>query len=261
METESATRESSTDQLIQNVPTINSEIQAVAPGEVRVIRRNGKVTAFDADKISVAITKTFLAIEGGNAAASSRIHETVADLTDQIVKALTRRLPSGGTVHIEDIQDQVELALMRSEHHKVARAYVLYRDKHARQRAEEDQQQNDGTDQQPTAVTVTLEDGSSKPLDFNRLNNIINEACADLIDVEQDLILIETLRNLFDGVPEKDVAVTLVMSARTLIEKEPNYSYVAARLLMDSMRSEALSFINNIKSEATQHEMQEGYVE
>ncbi|MGR9073108.1 MAG: ribonucleoside-diphosphate reductase subunit alpha [Gammaproteobacteria bacterium] len=240
-------------------PPLSADIKAVAPGEVRVIRRNGKVTSFDANKITVAITKTFLAIEGGNAAASSRIHDMVADLTDQIVKALTRRLPGGGTVHIEDIQDQVELALMRNEHHKAARAYVLYREEHARLRAEETKLKKSERDNNESDIAVMLEDGSSASLDVMRMKKILGEACEGLSDVDPILLYTETLRNLFDGVPEKDVAVTLIMSARTQIEKEPNYSFVAARLLLDNMRAEALTFIGHGNNRATQREMEERY--
>jgi ribonucleoside-diphosphate reductase alpha chain len=235
-----------------------SEIKAVAPGHVRVIRRNGKVTAFDANKISVAVTKAFLAIEGNHAAASPRIHEAVAELTEQVVKALTRRLPGGGTLHIEDIQDQVELALMRSGHHKVARAYVLYREEHARLRAvKADQVQTSAQ----AAVQMTLPDGSREPLDMARLRQIVEEACRGLSGVDTQQILDETLRNLFDGVPEQDVAPTLIMSARTQIEKEPDYSFVAARLLLDSMRHEALNFLEADRPQATQTEMTDRYGE
>jgi ribonucleoside-diphosphate reductase alpha chain len=259
METESSITET---QITIPEPTMASpDIQAVAPGEVRVIRRNGKVTAFDANKISVAITKAFLAIEGGNAAASRRIHETVAQLTEQIETALTRRLPSGGTVHIEDIQDQVELALMRSEHQKVARSYVLYREEHAKLRSET--QQQDEKTQRQAVIQVTAADGSRKPLNFKRLKKIIADACKGLENVDQKFILTETSRNLFEGVPEKDIIPTLIMSTRTQIEKEPNYSFVSARLLLDNMRSEALSFLGqgNDVVEATQQEMAKCYTE
>jgi len=233
-----------------------SEIKAVAPGHVRVIRRNGKVTAFDANKIAVAVTKAFLAIEGNNAAASPRIHESVAELTEQVVKALTRRLPGGGTLHIEDIQDQVELALMRSGHHKVARAYVLYREEHARLRAvKTDRVQS----QDQTSIEVTRADGSRGLLNMARLQQVVEETCCELSGVDTQRILDETLRNLFDGVPEQDVAPTLIMSARTQIEKEPDYSFVAARLLLDSMRSEALGFLDADRPQATQAEMAERY--
>ncbi|QXP87702.1 ribonucleoside-diphosphate reductase subunit alpha [Methylococcus capsulatus] len=238
----------------------SAELRSLSPGEVRVIRRNGKVTGFDAAKISVAITKAFLAVEGGNAAASRRIHESVEELTDLVVRALLRRLPGGGTIHIEDIQDQVELALMRAGHQKVARAYVLYREERARLRAEK---QNEGKAQggAEDVVQVTQEDGTRKPLDTARLRHVVEEACRSLSDVEPEWIIEETRRNLFDGVPEKEVAPTLVMTARTRIEQESNYSYVAARLLLDALRREALSFLGHGAVSATQDEMSERYGE
>jgi ribonucleoside-diphosphate reductase alpha chain len=238
--------------------TAPAELRSLSPGEVRVIRRNGKVTGFDAAKISVAITKAFLAVEGGNAAASRRIHESVEELTDLVVKALLRRLPGGGTIHIEDIQDQVELGLMRAGHQKVARAYVLYREERARLRAEKQKEEKPPAGGDVT-IQVTLEDGSRKPLDSARLRRVVEEACRGLSDVEPQWIIEETRRNLFDGVPEKDVAPTLVMTARTRIEQESNYSYVAARLLLDALRREALSFLGHGGIEATQDEMAERY--
>jgi len=239
-------------------PAAEVELRANAPGEMRVIRRNGKVHGFDAGKISVAITKAFLAVEGSTAAASRRVHEVVDELTDHVVKALFRRLPSGGTIHIEDIQDQVELALMRGEHHKVARAYVLYRAERARLRAEK-QAREPRPDAGGSGIDVTLADGRRKPLDLERLRAIVDEACRDLADVDGGWILEETRRNLFDGVPEKDVAPALLMAARTRIEQEPNYSYVTARLLLDSLRREALGFLGHGAAEATQDEMRERY--
>ncbi|MEE9398436.1 MAG: ribonucleoside-diphosphate reductase subunit alpha [Methylococcales bacterium] len=256
MEKETVINDMKSAPVISAEPIHTSEIQSVAPGDVRVIRRNGKVTAFDGNKIAVAITKAFLAVEGGNAAASSRIHDAVAELSEHIVKALTRRLPSGGTVHIEDIQDQVELALMRSSNQKVARAYVLYRDERSRLRAEKSEKQET---EELTGLQVTLDDGSKKTLDIGRLEKVIAEACQGLIDVDGSWILKETLRNLFDGVPEKDVAPTLVMSVRTSIEKEPNYSFVAARVLLDNIRREGLTFLGIAPHEATQEEMGQRY--
>jgi ribonucleoside-diphosphate reductase alpha chain len=235
------------------------EIQANAPGDLKVIRRNGKVTNFDANKIAVAMTKAFLAVEGGSAAASRRVHDLVQSLTDQLHEALVRRNPAGGTIHIEDIQDQVELALMRSGEHKVARAYVLYREEQKRKRAEEAENQPGGTPEHP--VNITLNDGSTRPLDIDRLRKLVTEACSGLEAVTVESILDDTCRNLFDGVKEQDVSQALVMSARTLIENEPNYSYAAARLLMDLLRREALGFLNMDTGIATQEEMGERYGE
>ncbi len=230
---------------------VGSELSELVPAEFRVVRRNNKITSFDATKIEIAMTKAFLAVEGGSAAASARIHDVVRQLTRQVVLALTRRMPNGGTVHIEDIQDQVELAMMRAGEHKVARAYVLYRAERARQREEARQQQGE----QPPRVQVTLADGSQRPLDVERLRRLVEEACTGLEAVDAGAILDEACRNLFDGVKESDVSQALVMSARTLIDKEPNYSQVAARLLLDDLRREALGFLGLHADVATQADM------
>src|SRR5690606_4138266 len=121
------------------VPPSETETQADANGgkwaSYNVIRRNGSVVGFEPSKIAIAMTKAFLAVNGGQGAASARVRELVETLTSQAVNALVRNRPAGGTFHIEDIQDQVELALMRSGEHDVARAYVLYREKRAQERA------------------------------------------------------------------------------------------------------------------------------
>lgn len=233
------------------------EIQATKPGEIRVIRRNGKVTPYEDSKIEVAMTKAFLAVEGGAAAASSRVHETVKQLTQIISQAFKRRLPTGGTIHIEDIQDQVELALMRNGEQKIARAYVLYREQRSKERAERDTAKLDALvgDHQ---YTVTLEDGSTRPLDVQRLHTVVLEACEGLEDVEPDAIIKETMRNLYEGVAIKDVYQAMVMTARTMIENDPNYSQVTARLLLDSIRTEALQALG-VAKRATQSEMTEFY--
>ncbi|MDX1251498.1 MAG: ribonucleoside-diphosphate reductase subunit alpha [Gammaproteobacteria bacterium] len=232
-------------------------LASTAPGQFHVIRRNGKLTSFDASKIAVAMTKSFLAVEGGNAAASRRIHDVVEMLTRQIVDSLTRRMPGGGTIHIEDIQDQVELALMRGGEHKAARAYVLYREERARERAAREQQEQ----AQAPVIRATLPDGTLRPLDIARLTTVIAEACRGLDDVAPGEILEDAQRNLFDGVAEADVGRAVVMSARTLIETEANYTYVAARLLLDDLRREALSFLGHGAYSATAAQMAERYTE
>jgi ribonucleoside-diphosphate reductase alpha chain len=232
-----------------------ADVQATAPGQLRVIKRNGSVTPYDDSKIAVAITKAFLAVEGGTAAASTRIHETVAKLTAMVSATFKRRMASGGTIHIEEIQDQVELALMRSGEQKVARAYVIYREEHARQRAAKHAAQP--AKAHPT-LHVTLEDGRREFLDLGRLETIVAEACAGLSDVDANLVLGESLKNLYDGVPIGELNTSLVITARTLVEKEPNYSFVAARLLMDHLREEALRFLG-VADSATHAEMTEYY--
>ena len=229
-------------------------VAATAPGQLRVIKRNGAVVSYDDSKIAVAITKAYLAVEGGNAAASTRIRELVAQLGTQINEIFRRRMPSGGTIHIEDIQDQVELALMRTGEHKIARSYVIYRAEHTRIR----QQKQDSEQATDPAISVILDNGETGPLDTQRLQTVIDEACEGLEGVSADSIYTETLKNLYPGVKMEDVRTSLVMTARTMVEKDPNYSYVTARLLMDTVRSEALGFLG-IAESATQSEMHYRY--
>ncbi len=233
----------------------SQDLSSTAPGQLRVIKRNGTVVAYTDDKITVAITKAFLAVEGGTAAASSRIHDTVRRLTEQVSATFKRRMPSGGTIHIEEIQDQVELALMRAGEQKVARDYVIYREARSQERKR-------GVADAPAvahpSIRVTKADGSLSPLDLGRLQTIVREACEGLAEVDGALIEKDTLKNLYDGVAEKDVNTALVMTARTLVEREPNYSYVTARLLMDTLRAEGLGFLGVAES-ATHHEMVDLY--
>ncbi|MBN9217392.1 MAG: ribonucleoside-diphosphate reductase subunit alpha [Mesorhizobium sp.] len=236
-------------------PIIDTATQPSQPG-YQVIRRNGSVTPFDATKIAVALTKAFLAVEGSVAAGSRRVHDVVEELTAQVFAALTRRADTGRTFHIEEIQDQVELALMRSEHHKVARAYVLYRDERSRERQAE---KNSPTVPAPAALQVKAEDGSLSPLDEARLRRVIDEACAGLDAVSAETILTETRRNLYDGITLDELSLAPILAARTLVETEPNYAFVSARLLLDRLRREALSFVSGRPEQATQSEIATRY--
>lgn len=229
------------------IPTSNPEL---APGGLRVIRRNGKTVAYDDTKIALAVTKAFLAVEGDTAPASSRIHDLVMQITKQISDAFHRRLSGGGTIHIEDIQDQVELALMRAGEHKVARAYVLYREERRKAREHEQVAQAPQT----PLLHVTLDDGLRVPLDMGRITRVVHEACAGINDVQAEPILKDVQRNLYDGLSLKDLQKALVLSARTLIERDPNYSLVTARILLDELRGEALSFLG-LQPQATAEEM------
>lgn len=228
---------------------------ASEPG-YRVIRRNGSVTPFDATKITVALTKAFLATEGPVAAGSRRVHDVVGELAGQVFAALTRRADAGRTFHIEEIQDQVELALMRSEHHKVARAYVLYREERARERAAT---KTACVEVAAPTLQVKADDGSLLPLDETRLARIVDEACDGLEAVSSDTILAETKRNLYDGITVDELSLAPILAARTLVETEPNYAFVSARLLMDRLRREALSLVAGRSEQATQGEMAERY--
>jgi ribonucleoside-diphosphate reductase alpha chain len=202
----------------------------------QIIRRNGAVVAFEPNKIAVALMKAFLAVHGTQGAASASVRETVDGLTESVVRALLRSRPGGGTFHIEDVQDQVELGLMRGGHHEVARAYVLYRERRSQERAK----QGHPLVVVEPALTVT-DRGQRVPLDFARLQAVIESACAGLgADVKPDPIMAETKRNLYDGVPIDEVHKASILAARTLIEKDPGYSRATARLLLHTIRREIL---------------------
>jgi len=204
--------------------------------EYKVIRRNGSVVPFEPAKISIAMTKAFIAVNGGQGAASARVRELVEGMTQSVVNALMRRQPHGGTFHIEDIQDQVELSLMRSGEHDVARAYVLYREQRSQERAR--QKAESGAEEHVISV---VENGVTKPLDMAWLNGLLASSCDGLGNaVDPQLILQMTLKNLYDGIAIEEVNKSAILSARSLIEKDPAYSQVTARLLLNVVRHEVL---------------------
>ena len=201
---------------------LSPSLTATAPGQLKIIKRNGTVVPYTQDKIAVAMTKAFLAVEGGTAAASPRIRELVISLAEQMTNTFKRRLPSGGTLHIEEIQDQVELALMRSGEHKVARSYVLYREQRAQERGPA--AVTLPADEKFAGISVVHHDGSTAPLDIARIRTIVTEACEGLIDVDAERIIDESLNNMYDGISATDVATSVLITARTLVEEEPNYT-------------------------------------
>ncbi|WP_088710776.1 ribonucleoside-diphosphate reductase subunit alpha [Noviherbaspirillum denitrificans] len=224
---------------------------SVSLGDYKIIRRNGAVVGFEPSKISIAMTKAFLAVNGGQGAASARVRELVEQLTNGVVSALVRRQPAGGTFHIEDVQDQVELALMRSGEHDVARAYVLYRAKRMEERAQ--QQAAKAVDAPQLHV---IENGQSRPLDLDQVRTLISSACVGLEKhVDAEAILAETVKNLYDGVPVEELHKSAILAARALMEKDPAYSKVTSRLLMHTIRKEVFG------QEVAQADAQQHYID
>jgi ribonucleoside-diphosphate reductase alpha chain len=230
--------------------------QATQLSDYKIIRRNGSVVAFEPSKIAIAVTKAFLAVNGGQGAASARVREQVEQLTHSVVRALLRSRPNGGTFHIEDIQDQVELALMRSGEHNVARAYVLYREKRNQERAaqQEVSQETQAANQAGESGIKVTDNGVEKWLDMAALRTVIEAACEGLGNhIDATPIITETIKNLYDGVPMAQVYDSAILASRTLIEKDPAYSQVTARILMHVIRKEILG------KEVLQGDMQAEY--
>jgi len=223
--------------LDNNTVDNNLKPHSPSPGSLTIVRRNGHAMPFDHTRISLAITKAFWDVEGDDSTHSTRLSEIVHKLTEEIASILVRRLPiNGGTVHVEEIQDQVELALMRHEFQQVARSYVLYREERRKLREAKEPLISEVA---KNSMHVTLQDGRTALLDNERLYRRVEEACAGLAEVKADFIVSDALRNIFEGIPLEQVHQALIMSTRTLIEQEPNYSYVAARLLLNDLQHEA----------------------
>jgi ribonucleoside-diphosphate reductase alpha chain len=233
-------------------PTAANEIVQSAFQDYQIIRRNGAVVSFEPSKIAVALMKAFLAVHGTSGAASASVRETVDGLTETVVRALLRSRPSGGTFHIEDVQDHVELGLMRGGQHEVARAYVLYRERRAQERVRKGEAQKSA----PEVALTVIDGGQRIPLDWAHLQSLITAACADLgADVTPDPVLAETKRNLYDGVSIDEVYKAAILAARTLIEKDPGYSHATARLLLHTIRREVIG------GEISQEQMHSRYAE
>jgi len=200
----------------------------------QILRRNGAVVPFEPQKIAIAMMKAFLAVHGTQGAASASVRETVDTLTQAVVRAMMRSRPGGGTFHIEDVQDQVELGLMRGGHHEVARAYVLYRERRMQERAKKGEQVAPAT-----PVLHVLDGGQRVALDVAELKGLIESACSGLGEgISAAPIEAETMRNLYDGVPLDEVYKASILAARTLIEKDPDYTFATARLLLHTIFKE-----------------------
>ena len=247
-------------QAVDSHPNIQNQEPTTAnhygiPAEVlvqfQIIRRNGSVVAFVPNKIAIALMKAFLAVQGANSGASTSVRTAVEQLTQGVVRALVRSRPGGGTFPIEDVQDQVELGLMRAGHQDVARAYVLYREKRAQERLKAK------AEQQPVATQPSLyvtRNGQREAFNLEAFTALVTQACSGLSpDVKAEPIVAETLRNLYDGVPVESVFKAALLAARTLLEKEPDYTFATARLLMHTIREEVLGV------SATQDEMNTRY--
>ncbi len=216
------------------VDLTNNPSSVVYPNH-KVLRRNGSIAQFEPQKIAVAMTKAFLASEGEHGAESSRIRDLVKKLTQQIVETLIARLPDGGTFHIEHIQDQVEISLMRAGEYEVARGYVLYRGERSKHRAEQK------PERLSTSINIVGYDGVTKPYNKQHYFGVVNSACQGLSEnVSAEKICELSTENLFDGVAESEVWKSLIFVSRALIEYEPDYTFVCARLLLHELRREVL---------------------
>ena len=214
---------------------------------LKVVRRDGSVTPFKSEKISNAIKKAFLAQtkirnnKEENQELKNNIHQTVIGLTNKVVKALTRRIAEGTMIHIEDIQDQVELALMREEHHKVARAYVLYREQRAAQRYHTNKlkEQVGG---KVSAMTVTKRDGSIELVSLDKITNRVSVLSTGL-SIDPIIVAQKAIPGLYNEITTTEIDNYLAETAAALTVEHPDYSNLAARIKANALHKETPGFV------------------
>ena len=264
IETHDTHRETHHDTHRDTPPTIS------APGALSVIKRSGTVVPYDEEKIIIAISRAYIAVEGGQASISSRVRESSEQLTQNITDVLTRR-NGPRAVHIEEIQDLVELSLMRSGEHKVARSYVLYREERSKER--EQKEKREKKDKGPTAEEndyIIVSYGTSankeeaakkqKKLAKSHIKERISKACVGINGTLAEDLYKDSLKGFYEGMNISDVDEGIIMSARTFIEREPNYTYVTARLLLNKLADQVLNSLN-IAERTTLDELKDRYAD
>jgi ribonucleoside-diphosphate reductase alpha chain len=226
----------------------NTAYHADTNPQVQVIKRTGQAVPFDSAKIANAMTKAFLAEEGQLASGSSRVRNVVVSITEDIHSRIQKRLPSGGSIHIEDIQDLVELGLMRQGFQKIARTYVLYREEHRLKRTEQETLTSNET------IEVINHLGSQEQLPFGEIEGILCWASQDIRDIDIGQLVQNTRNALYNGMRSEDIATAMIIAVRPLIDTDPGYSYVCARLLLHSLSNEAFKGVGLSSSHYTHYE-------
>lgn len=205
----------------------------------QVIQNNGAIVSFDPSKILETIIKAFLAVHNESSEISSRIYDIIVKFTNKIVITLIDRHPNGYIFYIQDIQNQVNLTLIEAKDCEVAHAYILLH--HTKKLKKEKQQDTYIKNIQTPQLRIIKTGGQSCPLDIQEIRTLISAACIGLEKhVNINAILVETIKNLYNNVPIEELYKSAILAARTLMEKDPAYSKVTARLLMHIIRKEVL---------------------
>jgi ribonucleoside-diphosphate reductase alpha chain len=196
----------------------------------KTVKRDGKVVSFKPEKITIAIVKAFRAASSKAELTESELGQA-RKLSEKVVSEIRSLWPQGASVHIEEIQDIVEKTLMTSGYYDVAKRFIVYRESRRRQRQASVSSQEVSLDW-AKKILIKLSDGRSRPLDLEELRFQIQSSCEGLGEVSAEKILKESLKNYYNDITEKQMALSNIMAARSFIELEPNYSFVAARLLL-----------------------------
>ncbi len=219
-----------------------------------IVKRDGRAVPFDSNRIYKAIEKAFCAEltldEGGKL--DQVTQRRVDEITDTVVQEALQRSAEGERIEVESIQDAVERHLMKHGDYAVARRYIVYREDRKKARA-----LRGDTDAQGAALAemfVHLPDGTRERLSSQRVRKTLSEACLGLEEtVALDQMEHESLQSLYDGITPSEIAKATIFAAKARIERDPAYSYVAARLLLNVIYSEVLPDTVEVGSAATVH--------
>jgi len=230
---------------------------------LNVVRRDGSISSFKSDKISDAIKKAFLAQtkirnnKNKEKEQEDSIHKTVEGLTHKVVSALTRRIADGDMIHIEDIQDQVELGLMRDEHHKVARAYVLYREQRAASRYHT-KKLKEQVGAKASSMAVTKRNGEKEPISLDKITNRVSVLSTGL-NIDPIVVVQKAVPGLYNEITSTEIDTYLAETAASLTVEHPDYSYLAGRIKANSLHKDTPGFIIATKNLFDDGLLKEGY--
>jgi ribonucleoside-diphosphate reductase alpha chain len=220
----------------------HKQLRADSPRNLKVLRRDGKtLVRFNPMRIAASIEKAFRASHQVEGQTPAEMVESVNRITDQVVERCVDLGKGTTPLSVEGILDEVERLMMTAGHYQEAKAFILYRAKRAEERQREMQAEAvaaevtaERTTREPEVFRATASDGSTVLVSEQELRERIEFACqgfGDLVSSEE--ILSDSLKNFYEGIRLDEIDSSNIFAARGRIERDPAYSNVAARLLLD----------------------------
>ncbi len=237
----------------------HKQLRDDSPRNIRVMRRDGKEVRFNPMKIASAIEACFRSTRSVDGVTPSEVIQAVNLLTNKVVNKVCDYNNAGKEISVEFIQDEVERQLMSESFYQEAKNYILYRSLRAKLRENGEGSEEDATpvlakaeqkstpaaktaptENLGTIYTVTEADGSQTEMSELEIKKRIDYACLNL-NVDSDEVRVDMLKNFYQGIRRKEVDQAAIMSARAKVEKEPDYTFLTARLLLDEIYRETIS--------------------
>ncbi len=217
-----------------------------------ITKRDGKVVSFKPEKITYAVAKVFRA--SNNEILSQRLLDRAKEVSSSVVTEIETLWPNGKCIHIEEIQDLVEKNLMKSGHHDETRRYIIYREQRAQSRRKNTENLlSDNSFEWTKKLKYKTKTGEDKSLNLEDIRFQIETCCQGISDVSVNNILEESLKNYYNGISETQMVDSNIMATKSFIEKEPNYTFVAARMLLLKEYQEALGHSTSFERIKTEY--------